>query len=121
VPDPFAEAFANIGADFSEFMAGAAAAAVTVRQINPDDGGTIATATNVTALKRSRRRQPFGVASGAELGSDQCRFILRASEVGFLVKARDEILDADGVTWHIQSVSAIAFNQLYVCDVGLKR
>src|SRR5262249_30484704 len=121
MPDPFAEAFANIGADFSEFMAGAAAAAVTVRQINPDDGSTIATATNVTSLKRSRRRQPFEVANG-ELGSDQCRFVLRASEVGFLPKARDEIVDADGVTtWHIQSVSAIAFNQLYVADVVLKR
>jgi hypothetical protein len=116
--DPFAEAFENVGADFSAFMAGAAT--VTVRQINPDDGTATATAPNVTALKRSRRRQPFGV-SGGELSSDQCRFILRASEVGFLVKARDEIVDAEGVSWHVESANAIAFNQLYACDVVLKR
>lgn len=115
--DPVADAFANIGADFEAYMP---TTSVTVRQINPDTGATIATAANVAAMKRSRRRQPFGVAGG-ELGSDQCRFILRASEVGFLVKARDEILDADGVTWHVESASAIAFHQLFACDVVLKR
>lgn len=98
---------------------GAHLALVTVRQIDPDSGATLATAENVTALKRSRRRQMFGVQLG-ELGSDQSRFVLLASAVGFFVKTKDEI-EADGVTWHVDTASAIAFDVLYACDVGLRR
>ena len=117
--DPFDTLFDDVGADFSDFCAGQAD--VTVRQINPDTGATIATANNVTALKRSRRRNPFAVAMGGELGGDRCRFVLRASEVGFVPKARDEITDAAALVWQVEAVEAIGFNQLYACDVTLKR
>lgn len=118
VPDVFDDVFDGIGDDFSDLCAGQKP--VTVRSINPDTGATLETADDVTALKRSRRRQMFGV-QGGELGSDQCRFILRASEVGFFVKEKDEIEDADSVVWKCDQVSAIGFNQLYACDVTVKR
>ena len=63
---------------------------VTVTQIDPDtDTNTTATgtalgfATDVSALKRSRRRQPFGV-SGGELPADTCRFVFQVSAVSVI-------------------------------------
>ena len=94
---------------------------VTVHSINPTSGATLATAENVTALKRARRRMPVG-AQGGEFGSDLGRFVLRASEIPFTLKQRDHIVDADGVTiWFVDKLEVIAFGQLITADVKRKR
>lgn len=116
--DPFAEAFDQIGADFEELMP---TVNVTVRQIDPDSQNTTTTAASVPALKRSRRRQPFAVSGNGEVGGDQCRFVFKVGRVSWVLKARDEIEEADGTVWKIDSVQLLAFNQLAGCDVTRKR
>ncbi len=123
--DPFVQASGEIGADFANFVP--LTALVTVTQIDPDTdtnttaaGVALGSAANVPALKRSRRRQPFGVGTG-ELGRDTCRFVFAASAVSWVLKARDQIADADGNVWVIDRAELIAFNQLAACDVTIKR
>lgn len=115
--DPFAETFAQIGEDFETLMP---TVPVTVRSINPDTGATVTEVEGVPALKRSRRRQPFGV-GGGELGADTCRFVLRYDNLGFVPKARDEIVGSDDVVWVVESVEVIAFQQLAACNVVIER
>jgi hypothetical protein len=116
--DPFVQAENNIGADFAALVV--FNASVTVTQIDPDSGAATATATNVPALKRVRRRGETHV-PGGELGGDTCRFVVQASAVGFTPKARDEVLDATGLVWIVTSAEVIAFGQLVVMAVQIKR
>lgn len=123
-----ASPFDRIDAVFLRFAArcagSAAAALVTVLSINPDTHATLFTATNVTALKRTRRRQPFGVGAGGTLPGDDSRFVLRAADVTFdarTLKAGDRVIDNSGVTWEMENVTLIAFHKLVICDVVKKR
>jgi hypothetical protein len=109
---------ADIGADFEAYAPGTAT--VTVRSINPDTGATLETA-DVTALKRTRKRSPFTVGGGGELSADDCRFVCRTSSLGFTPKTRDEIEDADGVTWQVVDAELIGFGELVACNVTKKR
>jgi hypothetical protein len=117
--DPFSTVSQGIGSDFEAFFA-PLLAYVTLTQIAPDQGSVLTTVNNVPALKRSRRRQPFGV-GGGELGDDTCRFVFRLTEATWVPKARDQIVDALAITWTVVSASLIAFNQLVEVDVEIKR
>jgi hypothetical protein len=117
--DPFQQVAAGLGKDFDSLMV--FNANVTVKQIDPDSGTATTTVNNVPALKRVRLRQEASVGSG-ELGQDECRFVFAASAVSFTPKARDQIVDSDGVTvWIIESAEVIAFGQLAACNVVKKR
>jgi hypothetical protein len=117
--DPFQQAAAEIGTDFEAYLA--LAAGVTVAQVDPDTGAATATVANVPALKRSRRRQPFEVAAGGELGDDECRFVFRLGALARTPKARDRVTDADGLVWVVERVALLAFDQLVAVDVTLER
>lgn len=116
--DPVADAFALIGADFEAYMP---TVNITVANINPDTGAAMTTVTDVPAMKRVRRRQPFGVGDGGELGEDKSRFVFRRSRVSWTVTTRDQITDGDGIVWSIESVEMIAFNELVAVNVVKKR
>jgi hypothetical protein len=117
VADRFAAVFPRFAA---RWVGSAAACQVTVRQIDNDSGGTTAAAAGVPALKRARKREA-GAIQGGEIGFDTCRFLLLASAVGFLPADDDQITDADGVVWTMDSVEAICFGKLYACNVVKKR
>lgn len=108
----------GIADDFERYCPGLAP--IAVNQIDPDGGSATASVQNVPALKRVRHRQPQRVSSG-ELGQDECRFVFRADRLPFTLKAHDEILDANGLTWIIESVRLTGFGQLATADVVKKR
>jgi len=122
-----ASPFANLPNEFQAFAvlcAGSdAAAQITVRQLNPDSGATVATASGVYAIKRVRERQPFGSGQGGDMPADQCRFLLRADQLSFELKQRDEITDADGVVWVVdeRGTEHIGFQAVYTASVSRKR
>ena len=119
--DPFAEAFAAIGADFETYFA-PLLANVTVESVDPDPGTALVTVAAVPALKRTRRRNPF-TTQGGELAADTQRFVFRASRVSFLLKARDRVTEADGTVWEVDDRGAelIARDQLWTLNVTKKR
>ncbi len=118
--------FESLGAEFASFAElcaeGTGDSTVTVRSIHPDTGEVLASAECTNAIKRSRRRQRFGV-GGGELGSDQCRFVLQAAQIPFAVKQRDQIEQSDGTVWVVDERGAelIAFNTIWTVDVSRKR
>jgi hypothetical protein len=123
--DPFVQALASVASDFAGAMVWAEP--VTVAQIDPDTdtdttaaGVTLGSATGVPALKRVRRRRPLAV-GGGELGRDECRFTFAAAAVSWVPKARDQITDAEGVTWQVSAVETIAGGNLISVDVVIKR
>jgi hypothetical protein len=124
--DPWQQSIAGIETDFATLM-GSFTQLVTVTQIDPDTdtnttaaGVTLGSAANVSALQRVRGRKPLNV-SGGELGRDECRFVFAVSAIEWTPKARDQITDAAGIVWQIESVQLIAFGNLVACDVVVKR
>jgi len=105
--------FENVGADFRAYCPGKTT--VTVLQIDPDTGATLATSAGVTALKRVTRTTSPG-AGGGEVGVEECKFLLDAAAVSFTPRSRDKITDADGVTWSVGDVETIGFGQLHSCS-----
>ena len=89
---------------------------VSVRQINPDSGATLATSTSVSVLKRAPQRAPSSTGFGGEVGAETCRFWIEADDLSFVPRTRDQITDADSVVWDILRVSVVALTELYVCD-----
>jgi hypothetical protein len=140
--DPFVQAAANVGSDFAAFMA--FNEPVTVAQIDPDTGAATIVARGVPALKRVRRRAAGS--AGGELPRDECRFTFAITASGpsgpsgmsgpcgpcgpsgpggpgfaWLLKARDQITDADGYTWDVQSVETIAQGNLVRAITTIRR
>lgn len=107
----------DFGQDFEDFAVGLKT--VTIKQIDPDDGSTLATAT-VKATKLPRRRSRFQV-SGGELGDDTGRFVFRADQLTFTPKSRDQIIDADGLAWEIERAEIQGFDAICSADVVKKR
>lgn len=116
MPDVFDAAWADIGADFAEFVSGYT---VTVRRIDPQTGAVTATAAQVPALKRVR---VLSTANGA-VGAEAERFVLRLGAVGFTPASRDQIVDGAGAVWDVDDsgVQVIGFGALAVCPVTLAR
>jgi hypothetical protein len=119
--DPWADAFGNIGADFETYFA-PLLTNVTVASVDPDSGTALVTAADVSALKRTRRRNPF-TAQGGELAADTQRFVFRASRIAALMKAKDTVTEADGTVWTVDERGAelIARDQLWTLNVTRKR
>jgi hypothetical protein len=119
MPDPFDTAFAQIGADFEAYMA--PLADVAVRQIDPQDGSTLATVADVPALKRVRS---LAVAPPG-IGTESCRFVMRRSRLSFMPSSRDQIEESGGTIWDVgdgpTDVQLIAAGQLVAVNVTLAR
>ncbi len=110
--DPWQQSIAGIETDFATLM-GSFTQLVTVTQIDPDTD-TNTTAAGVTLGSAAN-------VSGGELGRDECRFVFAVSAIEWTPKARDQITDAAGIVWQIESVQLIAFGNLVACDVVVKR
>jgi hypothetical protein len=108
----------DIGLDFAAVTDGLEL--VRVRQVDPDTGETTATAYPVTALAGDAVEENAGT-EGGEVAGIESGFTLRASDVGFVPRERDRIVDAAGVTWSIDSVSVEGRGSLYVCDATRMR
>jgi hypothetical protein len=121
VTDPTTAGFETVGEDFEKLMQGVLRP-VTVESVNPDTGTALVTATNVPALKRTRRRNPF-TAQGGELAADTQRFVFRASRIAAVMKAKDRITEQDGTVWVVDERGAelIARDQLWTVNVSKKR
>lgn len=104
---------ADHGADYAAIVDGLES--VTVLQIDADDGTTLATSAGATCLIRAPMVAPAMVGDG-EVGAQMCRFVLVASGVSFVPRARDQITDPDGVKWSIESVSVEGIESLYACE-----
>ncbi len=114
--DVFTDTWDDIGADFLEFCD---TTVVTVRQLNPQTGATVATASNVPALKRVTALDTPGQIVGANAN----RFLLRLSTIGFTPSSRDQIEEAGGTVWDVDGdgVQVIGFSQVVMCPVTLTR
>ena len=110
--DPFPTA-EQIGQDFKDYAP--ALKPVTVTSIEADAGGTVQTAEEVTCLKRVHMRSTVSVGDGT-VPDERCRFWMLSSDIGFTVYGRHKILDADGVTWKVDSSDARALGALVVCE-----
>ncbi|MBA4192477.1 MAG: hypothetical protein C0467_31295 [Planctomycetaceae bacterium] len=106
----------NPGADYAVVMDGLDL--VVVQQIDPDltEGTNVtATATGVTAMQRFPRTETVGVGDG-EIGATSSSFTLvKGTQLTFAPKARDRVIDADGVVWEIEDVTTGGFGTLYLC------
>lgn len=89
---------------------------VVVKQIEPTTGAVLQTAT-ATALKKITGVTTVGVDEG-EIGTvSQSRMRLWASTCPFVPKYRDQIVDAEGVTWQVgKTVRIEGFGGFYVAD-----
>lgn len=117
---PTAEEIAD---DFRDYAP--ATTAVTVEQLNPDNGTVLKTAENVTCLKRIHFRGTAGVESGS-VPDERCRFWLLSEEITdgtteFTVKPQDRITDADGISWDVNSLELRALGAMTVCECGRSR
>jgi hypothetical protein len=92
---------------------------VSVTQTNSDTGATVATAENVTALKRKSLKAVFGAGDG-EASAQTSSFRLWADGLDFTPKSRDVITDADAVAWNVGDVSVEGFGSFYICDPCVK-
>ena len=120
--------FANLGAEFAnfvEYLMGDDDPTVTVERVDPQTGAATATAQNVTALKLTSTGAPVKIGGGGLIGSDECQFFLRASQVGFKPEQNDRIVEPDdGPTWNINLTETIGYGAtgtLYRCPVTLAR
>jgi hypothetical protein len=123
MPSPF-DAVALEFVTFAIECAGSdAAAKVTVESVNPDTGAVLATAANVYAIKRARRRLPVTVGGQGGVPADLCRFDILAVGLAFALKHPDRVTSSDGTVWVVdeRGVEHIAFGQLYIAQVSRKR
>jgi hypothetical protein len=104
---------ADIAQDFREFAP--AIAPVTVTAIEADAGGVVETAENVACLKRVHYRGNIAIGDGT-IPDERCRFWLLNEDIGFTVYGRHKVLDADGVSWKVDSSEARALGALIVCE-----
>jgi hypothetical protein len=90
---------------------------VTVLQINPQTGATVATDADVTVLKRAEEKQETSAGEdGQDIPVTTTRFHLRASTCSFVPKERDQIVDGSDV-WVITKLTKAAFATRYICEV----
>lgn len=111
--DLFTEAFDQIGELFEELMP---TVPLTVRDIDPDTGATVTEVENVPGLIRPRKRLQPG-----EVPTDRARWVIRYENLGFDPKKVDELEEADGTVWHVESADLIAFRQLAALECVKKR
>jgi hypothetical protein len=123
MPSPFDAVALEFVAFAIECAGSDAAAKVTVESVNPDTGAVLASAANVYAIKRARRRLPVTVGGQGGVPADLCRFDILAVGLGFALKHPDRVTDAGGTVWVIdeRGVELIAFGQLYTADVSRRR
>jgi hypothetical protein len=90
---------------------------VTVLQINPQTGATVATDADVTVLKRAEEKQETSAGEdGQDIPVTTTRFHLRASTCSFVPKERDQIVDGSDV-WVLGKVTKASFATRYICEV----
>lgn len=106
------------GQDFEDFAVGLKP--VTVKQVDPGTAAASATVENVPATKLIRRRSPYS-AGGGEVSGDTVEFVFRANRLNFIPGARDQIVDAAGLVWVIESANLEAFDALCRVQVHLKQ
>lgn len=71
---------------------------------------------NVLALRRQLSRAPEGLPEGRAV-VERRRWHLRASDLGGVMpRAGDQVIDAGGGVWVIQSVTGASFDTRYVCE-----
>jgi hypothetical protein len=123
MPSPFDAVALEFVAFAIECAGSDAAAKVTVESVNPDTGAVLASAANVYAIKRARRRLPVTVGGQGGVPADLCRFDILAVGLAFALKHPDRVTSSDGTVWVVdeRGVEHIAFGQLYTADVSRKR
>lgn len=87
---------------------------VNVQQINAVTGAVLATAVGVKVLRRVVEKSEVPAGEG-EVQVETCRWHLKASDVGFVPKERDRIVDG-AEAWKIEKVTKAAFATRYVCE-----
>jgi hypothetical protein len=107
----------NIAEDMLNTVDGLTTA--TIKQMDPDYGTVLQTSTAVI-LKRNTGVVTTGVGDG-ELGEANCSHIRiwaqTMTPVNFIPKYRDQITDAEGITWMIpEDVQMQSFNGFYVFE-----
>ena len=110
----------DFGEEFESFAVGLRP--VTARQIDsdkaPDDPERVVTCVDgiMATGPLVRRRRPDG-----NLPADATEFVLRANRLGWLPSDADELVDAQGVVWVVQSAQLEAFDTLVRLTVVIKR
>lgn len=89
---------------------------VTVLQVNPDTGATLATARKVVTLQRAISAAP-AILNDGEIPKRSGRMHIKASSIAFEPSRRDKIVEADGSTWIIESVAIVTLKTRYACEV----
>lgn len=112
----------DLGADFEEYAVGLAP--VTVTSVDPDDPATVlATAEGVPAARLVTTADTVSARTG-EVGVTKCEFWLRRDRLGFLPKPRDQVAEADGTVWLMDSVEMMGGggpNAIAKCGATLSR
>jgi hypothetical protein len=89
----------------------------TVVQTDPDTGAAVATATNVTILKRNTGVVSQDVGEGQIAWVDCSKIRIWASTCAFVPKYLDKLTDAEGMVWIIgKQVSMESFNGFYTFE-----
>jgi hypothetical protein len=88
---------------------------VSVQQCDPVTGAALATAANVTVMKKGSARIESPVGPGA-VAAETVRWHLRASQIPWIPKKRDMIVDSDGVRWEIGGVNTATLGTRYICE-----
>lgn len=88
---------------------------VDVLQIDADGGATLATASDVTVLRRQVDVSEQAVEGGG-IQVTTCRWHLKAADMAWVPKKRDRIVDSDGGEWVIDGVTKAAFATRYICE-----
>lgn len=93
---------------------------VTVTQLDPDSGATLATSTDVPCLSPDYRTGSAGV-GGGEVGETTATFLLLASAIAFTPKKRDHITQVGGEEWDIDDVKVGGFSTIYTVEATRER
>lgn len=89
---------------------------VSIAQIDPDSGSTLQTASSVVCLQPEESVLDLEIGQG-EVGTQTSSFWIEAASVqtggtAWTPKERDQITDAAGITWVIDSVRLLAFGTM---------
>lgn len=95
----------DFGADFALLAVGQEP--VTVRSVDPDTGAEVLATEPVPAVQCPLTRDNTG-ARGGEVGVTSCEWWLRADALGFTLKPRDQVVQASGAAWSLDSVEEVA-------------
>lgn len=88
---------------------------VTVQELNPVSGAVVQSASNVTVLKRVTERREVAVGRGG-VATETCKFHLRASQIPWVPRRRNKVIDAAGVAWEVDGVTIATLGTRYVVE-----